>query len=116
MSVLVSVAQFREWSGANTPASVSDSLVQMSLDEAENALLTEAGTTIDTVLSSPAATAISKGDTMRRASRLLARRNSPEAIAGAGEAGLIIVPSRDPDSAASVRQIKAILMIPEAVA
>lgn len=116
MSVLVDVPAFRLWAGANIPASVPGELIQTCLDEAESGLSTETGATIALIQTSPPATAIAVGDELRRASRLLARRNSPEGIAGAGADGVIAIPSRDPDSSASVRQIRSILLIPEAVA
>lgn len=115
MSV-VSVPEFRAWAGANVPASVSDELVQMCLDEAEAGMLADIGATLGEVTLHPHAINIAKGDETRRASRLLARRNSPEGIAGAGAEGVISIPARDPDSAASVRQIRALLMVPEGVA
>jgi len=116
MAVLVSVPDFRVWAGANTPASISDDLIQTSLEEAESGIAAETGATIIDIQANASATAIARGDEMRRASRLLARRNSPEGIAGAGSEGVISIPSRDPDSAASVRQIRAILLVPEGVA
>jgi len=115
MAVLVSVADFRLWSGANLPASVPDSLISDCLDEAEAGICAETGVTVAAIQLDAAATAIARGDEFRRASRLLARRNSPEGIAGAGSEGVIQISSRDPDSAASIRTIKALLLVPEAV-
>lgn len=114
---LVTPEEFREWSGANLPASVPDTLIADSLAEAEAALLAEVNlSSVAELAMNPAAEAIARGDEMRRASRLLARRNSPEAVAGVGSEGIIAIPSRDPDSAAAVRQIRAILLVPEGVA
>lgn len=97
------------------PASVPDTLIADSLNEAEGSLVAEVGAAISTIASDPNALSIARGDEFRRAARLLARRNSPEAIAGAGSEGVIAIPSRDPDSAAAVRQIRAILLVPEGV-
>lgn len=116
MSALATVPDFRAWSGANTPASVPDALIQNCLDEAESGIVADLGVGIETVALYAPAIAIAHGEELRRASRLLARRNSPESIAGAGEAGLITIPSRDPDSARAIQQIKALLLIPEPVA
>jgi hypothetical protein len=115
MSV-VTVPDFRVWSGANTPASTPDAVIQSALDEAEAGLLAEVGATLGEITIHPHAISIAKGDEMRRASRLIARRNSPEGIAGAGAEGVISIPSRDPDSAASVRMIRSLLLVPEGVA
>ena len=116
MAVLVSVPDFRSWSGANLPASVADTLITDCLDEAESGVVAEVGVTdITAIQVNAAATAIARGDVFRRASRLLARRNSPEGIAGAGGEGVIGIPSRDPDSAGSVRSIKALMLVPEGV-
>ena len=115
MAVLVSTADFRLWSGANLPASVPDSLISDCLDEAEAGITAEVGLSISSIQLHADAVAIARGDEFRRASRLLARRNSPEGIAGAGGEGVISIPSRDPDSAGSVRSIKALLLVPEGV-
>jgi len=115
MAALASVQDFRTWSGANLPQSVPDSLIADSLDEAEAAIVTEVGAAIDIILADPHSLSIARGDELRRCSRLLARRNSPEAIMGAGSEGVIAIPSRDPDSAAAVRQIRSLLLVPEGV-
>lgn len=107
--------EFRAWSGAGT-ASVPDSLIQACLDEAVSGLVADLGVDPALVAADPAAAAIAHGEILRRASRLLARRNSPEALAGMGELGAVTIPSRDPDSTRAVWAIKSLLVIPEGVA
>lgn len=114
MSVLVDVDDFRRWAGAAV-ASVPDELVQACLDEAEAALAAEVQTTIAAVAADPAAAAIGTGDVYRRAARLLARRNSPEGIAGTAEFQ-VTIPVRDPDSARAVAEIRNILAVPIVIA
>ena len=87
MSVLVSVADFRQWAGTNIPASVPDDLILDCLDEAEAGILAETGATIAAIQVNTLAVAEMVGEQKRRANRLLARRNSPEGIAGAGSEG-----------------------------
>ena len=108
---LVTVEEFRDWSGAAT-ASVPDELVQQCLDEAEAGIVADTGIlTIDEVIVVIEAGVIARGDEMRRAANLLARRNSPEGIAGAGDDGIIAVPAGDPGSPAATRRIRRILGI-----
>ncbi len=110
---LVTVDQFRVWAGAATQT-VPDELVQMCLDEAEAGIIADVlGPTgvIDTIVSNAKATAIAVGDEMRRAANLLARRNSPEGYAGAGEDGIIAIPAGDPGSPAAARRIRRLLGI-----
>jgi len=114
VSVLVTVADFRLWSGAAT-ASVPDELVQSCLDEAEAGLVADLGVPVTDIVAVPEAEALGFGEEMRRASRLLARRNSPEAVSGFGDA-FITIPSRDPDSARTIFSMRAILEIPEGIA
>jgi hypothetical protein len=114
MAVLISVANFREWTGAAS-GTVSDALIQACLDEAEAGLLADLGLQISDIQAVDQAHDLASGEELRRASRLLARRNSPEAISGAGEA-VFAVPSRDPDSARTLSAIRAVLVIPEAIA
>ncbi len=115
MAALVDVESFRIWSGANLPTNVSDELISMSLDEAEAGLLADVGCTLDDLVVDAAAIAVARGDEMRRASRYLARRNSPEGVAGAGSEGIISIPSRDPDTQRSIWTIQAILGVPMGV-
>ncbi len=108
MSVLVDVAGFRAWAGA-AAASVSDELVAQCLDEAEAGLCADLDVTVDQ-LTAPVAEPLAVGEVKRRASRLLARRNSPEALSGFGEA-IIAIPVRDPDSARTEQAIRAVLQL-----
>jgi hypothetical protein len=109
------VAEFRAWAGAGSN-SVTDTLVQGCLAEAVAGLAADLGEDPARVAAHPAAAAIAHGEILRRAARLLARRNSPESIAGAGELGPITIPSRDPDSARAVFAIQALLGTPMGVA
>jgi hypothetical protein len=115
MAALVTVQQFRTWAGAATQT-VPDELVQMCLDEAEAGIVVDvfgpsgAGS-IYTIKEDALASPIARGDEMRRAANLLARRNSPEGYAGAGDDGIITVPAGDPGSPAAVRRIRRILRI-----
>jgi hypothetical protein len=114
---LVSVADFRAWSGANIPASVPDALIQDCLDEAEAGIAAETGAKIEDIGAHLLARAEAVGEEKRRANRLLARRNSPEGVAGAGSDGLIYtIPVRDADSQRAVWHIQAHLLVPEGVA
>ena len=113
MSTLVSVEQFRLWAGAAVQT-VPDDLVTICLDEAEAGIVADVfGKTegsITAIVAEPSAAAIAVGDEMRRAANILARRNSPEGYAGAGEEGIIIaVPAGDPGSAAAARRIRRLL-------
>lgn len=112
--MMPTAADFRAWSGANLPATVPDALIQGVLDEAAAAVASEVGVAEAVLWSGPAAP-IATGEVLRRASRLLARRNSPEGIAGVGEMGMVTVPARDVDSQRAVWQMQAILMVPEGV-
>lgn len=116
MSV-VTVADFRSWAGANLPASVPDALIQECLDEAESGIAADTGATVDAIESEPLALDVLRGEEKRRANRLLARRNSPEGIAGAGTDGLAYqIPVRDADSQRAVWTIRSHLAVPEGVA
>ena len=64
----------------------------------------------------PLALDVAVGEEKRRANRLLARRNSPEGIAGAGVDGIISIPTRDADSQRAVWAIRSHLAVPEGVA
>jgi len=114
MSILVNVQQFRDWAGAAV-STVSDPLIQACLDEAEAGLCADLGLQVPDLQAVDQAHDLAVGEELRRASRLLARRNSPEAISGFGEAAFA-VPSRDPDSARTLSAILATLVIPPAVA
>lgn len=114
MSTLVTIAQFRAWSGAAT-STVPDSLIQQVLNEAEAGITVDIDSPIGEVLGNPAAHALASGEELRRASRLLARRNSPEGVAGMGDLGFT-VPVRDPDSFRTVSAIRTLLGISEVVA
>lgn len=116
MSYLVSVQQFRAYAGANVPASVPDQLIQTVLDEAESGIAQETAQPLTAIQANAAALAIATGEELRRGSRLLARRNSPEGIAGIGSEGTIGIPVRDPDSGNAIRQIRSILLTKEAIA
>ncbi len=107
---LADVDDFRLWAGAAS-TTVPDNLVQQCLDEAEAGLVSDVGvlTVEEIIAGSAAAVAIAKGDEQRRAANLLARRNSPEGFAGAGEDGYIPVPAGDPGSAQAVRRIRRLL-------
>ena len=114
MATLVSVAEFRSYAGA-AASTVPDSLVQGCLDEAEAGLTADLGIAITEITPSVQATSLARGEELRRASRLLARRNSPESISGQGEA-VFTVPSRDPDSARTIWAIKSALTLHEGIA
>jgi len=114
MAILVTVAEFRLWTGSAT-ATVPDPLLQFCLDEAEAGIVADLGVPVSEIETVPEARSLACGEEMRRASRLLSRRNSPEAVSGFGEA-LIAIPARDPDSARTIFSLRAILEIPEGVA
>jgi hypothetical protein len=109
------VAAFRIWAGASA-ATVPDQLIVACLGEAEAALATEVGVPLEDMMGHSDAAYLAHGELMRRTSRLLARRNTPESVASVGSDGYMQVPSRDPDSAASVRQLRALLLAPEGIA
>lgn len=113
---LVTVAEFRIWAGANLPSSVPDVLVQECLDEAEAGIVADIGATVAGIQANPQALDVALGEEKRRANRLLARRNSPEGIAGAGADGIIAIPVRDADSQRAVWAIRSHLAVPEGVA
>lgn len=114
---LVTVEEFRVWAGANLPASVADVLIQECLDEAESGIVADTGSTVADIQANALALDVALGEEKRRANRLLARRNSPEGIAGAGADGLIInIPTRDADSQRAVWAIRSHLAVPEGVA
>ena len=115
MAELVTVSDFRTWAGASN-VSAPDTVVQQCLDEAEASILADLYVTIDEILSLADATVTARGEELRRAQRLLARRNSPEGIAGAGELGWVAVPSRDPDSSWAVTRLRQQLNVPEGIA
>jgi hypothetical protein len=103
------------WSGA-VAATVPDDLILACVAEAETALAVEVGVPLDEMMGNSDAAWLAHGELMRRAARLLARRNTPESVASVGTDGYMQVPSRDPDSAASVRQLRALLLAPEGIA
>lgn len=111
---LVTVDEMREYASIGT--GTTDATIQAALDEAEAALVADVGVpSVGAIGIDPAASAIARGDEMRRAAHLLSRRNSPEGIAGAGDDGIITVPAVNPGSANSVQQIKMLLGLPLAV-
>ena len=115
MGVLVSVDEFRQWAGIS-PTSASDDVLAATLDEAEAGLAADVGDTLAAIMADQDAVAIGSGEVLRRANRLLARRNSPESVLGAGVDGILVtVPARDPDSQRSVWSIQAILDVPQGV-
>lgn len=112
---MVTVEDFRGWAGA-AYSTVPDGLAAACLDEAEAALWSDVGCDLPMDLtSSPQAAAIARGDVLRRAANILARRNSPEGVAGVGDMGIITVPSGDPGSPAAVRRLRRILGMPPQV-
>lgn len=113
MSVLASISDFRAFAGAAV-STVPDTLIQAVLDEAEAAIEVEVALPVDEILTSQSARNLAYGEELRRASRLLARRNSPEAISGFGDLAFQ-VPVRDPDSFRTVSAIRSILVVPEGV-
>lgn len=116
MPTLVTEDDFRSWAGTNVAASVPDALIQDCLEEAEAGIQSEAGVAIAVIAAHPLALAEAKGEEKRRASRLLARRNSPEGVLGAGAEGVIIVPVRDADSQRAIWHIRQHLAVDEGVA
>lgn len=113
---LVTVDEFRAWAGAQA-ASVPDLLIEYTLAESEVALAQEVDAPLHEIEAHQGAAVIARGDVLRRSSNLLAARNSPEGTAGNGEYGSVItIPSAHPTSQRAVRQIRACLGIPEAVA
>ena len=115
-AVLVTIPEFRAWAGATS--TVPDELVQGCLDEAEAGLVADVGVaTVEAIVAgSAAAVAIARGDEMRRAANLHARRSSPEGFAGSGEDGVIPIPAGDPGSPAAVRRIRRLLGMQPVVA
>lgn len=113
MSTLVSVEAFRAYAGAAV-MSVPDALIQQCLDEAESGLLIDVDTSLAEIEAFPEAVALATGEELRRASRLLARRNSPESVLGLGEAAFVM-PSRDADSARTIWAIRAVLIVHEGI-
>ena len=123
MASLVTVEAYRQWAGAST-ATVPDGVIQASLDEAENGMLIDVGITMSVLWEqggvpcspgSVSATSLATGEVMRRASRLLARRNSPEGVAGYGDV-VIGISSRDPDSARTIQALRSALLVNEGIA
>jgi hypothetical protein len=113
---LVDITSYRTWAGASV-GSVPDSLIQQSLDEAESGLVADVGCgTVDAIVVNLDANAVAVGEVQRRTNNLLAKRNSPEGVAGVGDMGVISIPSTPAGSMASVRQIKQHLGIPLVVA
>lgn len=113
MSILVSVPEFKVWSGAGM---VPDMLIQACLDEAEASIVADLGAPIPVIRTVPEAESVAYNETLRRAQRFLARRNSPEGLAGAGDLGFIQIPTRDPDSQYAIWRLQALLAIPEGIA
>lgn len=113
---LVTVPDFRTWAGANVPASVPDALIKQCLDEAEAGIVADVGATVADIEQNLMALDIAVGEEKRRANRLLARRNSPEGVAGVGDAGVIAIPVRDADSQRAVWGIRSHLAVPEGIA
>jgi len=98
------------------PSTVPDALVQSCLDEAEAGIVAEVGAAVAEIEANPLALAEMLGEERRRASRLLARRNSPESVLGSGADGMVVsVPVRDADSQRAVWHIQAHLLTEEGV-
>jgi len=116
MATLVSVPDFRLWAGTNVPANMPDVLIQDCLDEAEAGIVSETGAPLLDIAANELALAEMLGEEKRRASRLLARRNSPESVLGAGADGVVVVPVRDADSQRAVWHIRDHLQLDEGVA
>ena len=72
---LVTLEELKVWTGA---VNVPDSILQSTLDEAESAILSEVGAPITEVEANSDARAIFYGEELRRAQRLLARRNATQ--------------------------------------
>lgn len=115
MSDLVTVSQIRAYSGA-TIGHLPDDVVQECLDEAEAGLAADVRKPLDIIAAHPQASAVAVGDIKRRTANLLARRNSPEGVAGVGDTGIIPVPADDPGTSRAVLRIRRLLDIPRALA
>lgn len=115
MSALVTVSQVRAYSGP-TIGHLSDDVVQECLDEAEAGLIADLGVDMAAVMQHPDARHVAVGDVKRRTANLLARRNSPEGVAGVGDMGIVPVPADDPQTSRSVLRIKRLLGIKRALA
>lgn len=110
---LVSADEFRDYSGASL-STTGDDVVVAVLAEAHAGLAADVGVDVAQIAAHPDARAIAVGDIQRRAANLLARRNSPEGVAGVGDMGVITVPSGDPGSPRAVARIQRLLGIPRA--
>ena len=115
MSKLVSITDYRVWMGPSLPATTPDSVVQMCLDSSEAGLVADVGAVIDAIITNLEANALARKDIMLRTSNELAKRNSPEGVAGVGEEGFISIPATPAGSISTVRQIKRHLRIPVVV-
>jgi hypothetical protein len=107
-AILVSVDEFRQWAGVGQ--NVPDEVIDGVLSEAESGIAADVGEPITTIVGDPAAAAIAYGEMLRRTNRLLARKNSPESVVGAGSEGVFAIPSRDPDSQRAVDAIRSHLL------
>ena len=116
MAILVSVAEFRAWAGTNVPAQVPDALIAECLDEAEAGIVSEAGSPIDLIAAHPLAGAEATGEEKRRAQNLLAKRNSPEGVAGMGVEGYISIPAIPVGGQRVIWHIRQHLQVDEGVA
>jgi len=115
MGVLVQVDEFRQWAGVSE-TSASDQVIEQTIAEAEAGLAADVGEPLSDIMTVPEASAIGHGEVLRRANRLIARRNSPESVLGAGVDGIAVtVPARDPDSQRAVWSIQSVLLTPQAV-
>jgi len=111
---LATVEDLRTW--ATAPA-VPDAVLSGCLDDAESSLLADLGLDDTTeILADPRAMPVARGETLRRGQRFLARRNSPEGIAGTGDFGGLAISFRDPDSVAALDRLRQLLMIPYGIA
>jgi hypothetical protein len=107
-AILVSVSEFRQWAGIGS--NVPDDVIEGVLAEAESGIAADVGEPITAIVADESAAAIAHGEMLRRTNRLLARKNSPEAVASAGSEGVIAIPSRDPDSQRAVDAIRSHLV------
>lgn len=112
MSKLVTLAEYRMWMGPALPSTTPDSIIQDALDSAEAGLVADVGCqAIDAIITNLDANVIAREDIMLRTSNKLAKRNSPEGVAGVGEEGFITIPATPNGSQVNVRQIKKHLRI-----
>jgi hypothetical protein len=104
----VAVAEFRAWSGVG--ANVPDDVIEGVIAEAAAGIVADVGEPLSVIVADEAAAAILHGEVLRRTNRLLARKNSPESVVGAGSEGVFAIPSRDPDSQRATDAIRSHLL------